>query len=62
MKIDTIIGSYIFRQDRHLLNDHTAFLLKGKTPAEKKVEWVFFTVIDSYGGKEVLPPLSAMGY
>ncbi len=61
-KIDTIKGSYIFRKDRQPINDHTAFLLKGKTPAEKKDKWDFFTVVDSYGGEKVLPPLSVMGY
>lgn len=61
-KLDTIKGDYIFRKDRQPLNDHTAFLLKGKTPAEKRDAWDFFTVVDSFGGEEVLPPLSVMGY
>ena len=61
-KQSTIKGDFIFREDHQPVNAHMSFLLKGKMPSEKRDKWDFFEVIDSYGGEEVLPPLSEMGY
>ena len=61
-KFDTVKGPSHFREDHQAVADHSTFLLKGKSPGEKKNKWDFFQVIDSFGGEEVLPPLSVMGF
>ena len=61
-QLPSIKGDFIFRADHQPINAHASFLLRGKAASEKKNKWDFFEVIDSYGGEEVLPTLSEMGY
>ena len=61
-ELDSIKGDFIFREDHQPINAHASFLLRGKAPSEKENKWDFFEVIDSFGGEEVLPSLSDMGY
>ena len=61
-RFDVVAGKTGFREDHQAVATHATFLLRGKAAAEKKGDWDFFEVIDSYGGEKILPPLSDMGY
>lgn len=58
----TILGTYKYRVDHQPILKHAAFLLKGKSAAVKTSKYDFFDVVQSFGGEEVLPPLSMMGF
>jgi len=59
---ETAKGKAYWRKDHQPVSQYTAFVLRGKAPADKKGEWDFFDVIGSAGGEEVLPSLKNMGY
>ncbi len=59
---DTVKGTISFREDHQPVSPHASILLRGKAPDEREGDWDFFHAIDSHGGDEALPPLSAMGY
>ena len=48
--------------DHQAVETHSTFLLKGKAQKDKRNNWDFFEVIESFGGEEILPPLKDMGY
>jgi len=61
-EFDTVLGKYYYRPDHQPILKHSAFLLKGKAPEERTGKYDFFHVVRSFGGEEVLPPLSMMGF
>lgn len=61
-KFNTIKGPAEWREDHAAVYKHAAFLVKGKSAAERKNEWDLFTVIGSQGGEEVMPTLKTLGY
>jgi len=61
-KFTTAKGLAYWREDHEPVFQYTAFVLKGKSPADRKGDWDFFDVIGSTGGEEVLPPLKDLGY
>jgi len=58
----TVKGKTKFRVDHQAVETHSTFLLKGKAQKDKRNNWDFFEVIESFGGEEILPPLKDMGY
>jgi len=61
----TIKGPARWREDHVAESKYAAFLVKGKSPSERKDEWDLFTVMGSLGaqnGESVLPPLKSLGY
>jgi ABC-type branched-subunit amino acid transport system substrate-binding protein len=61
-KFDTVKGPANWRQDHAAQYKYAAFLVKGKSAAERKNEWDLFSVIDGLGGDEVMPSLKSLGY
>lgn len=61
-QFDVVAGKTGFREDHQAVATHATFLLRGKAANEKKGDWDFFEVIDSYGGEKILPLLKDMGY
>lgn len=61
-KFSTVKGAAHWREDHAAVYKHAAFLVKGKSAAERKNEWDLFTVIDSQGGDSVMPSLKSLGY
>ncbi len=57
-----IKGPVYFREDHQMVSKYAAFLVKGKSPAEKKNKWDIFKVEGYYGGESVLPPLRMLAY
>lgn len=61
-EFETVIGDVSFRADQQPVYKHATYLLKGKAPEDKSGPFDFFEVVTSYGGENILPPLSQMGY
>lgn len=61
-KFSTVKGEAHWREDHAAVYKHAAFLVKGKSAADRKNEWDLFTVIDSQGGDSVMPSLKSLGY
>ena len=61
-KFSTVKGDAHWREDHSAVYKHAAFLVKGKSPSERKGEWDLFTVVDSQGGDAVMPTLESLGY
>ncbi|MDD3981971.1 MAG: ABC transporter substrate-binding protein [Spirochaetales bacterium] len=59
---NTVKGPASFRIDHQPIAKNVLFILKGKTPEERKNEFDWYHVLETYGGEEVLPPLSVMKY
>lgn len=59
---DTIKGPMAFREDRELLGDYLAFIVKGKAPEEMKNEFDVWKVEGFFGGDSALPTLESLGY
>jgi len=58
----TVKGPARWREDQTPVYKYAAFLVKGKSPAERSGDWDLFTVVGSQGGDPVLPPLKLLGY
>lgn len=61
-KFQTIKGEVYFREDHQMVSKYLAFLVKGKSPAEKKGKWDVFEVVGYFGGDQALPALKSLGY
>lgn len=61
-QFNTVKGPAKWREDHAAESKHAAFLVKGKSPSERKNEWDLFTVMGSLGGESVLPSLKSLGY
>ncbi len=61
-QFSTIKGPSRWREDHAAEYKYAAFLVKGKSPSDRKNEWDLFTVMSSLGGESVLPPLKSLGY
>lgn len=61
-KFVTFKGNAYWRKSHDLVYDYAMFVVKGKKPEERKERWDLFHIIDVYGGEEVMPPLSFLGY
>ena len=60
--LTTMKGPVSFREDHQMISKYSAFLVRGKAPAEKKSKWDLFKVEGSFGGQSALPPLKLLGY
>ncbi len=61
-EFNTVKGPARWREDHGAVYKHAAFLVKGKSAAERKNEWDLFTVMGSVGGESVMPTLKSLGY
>ncbi|MCC6608946.1 MAG: ABC transporter substrate-binding protein [Burkholderiales bacterium] len=61
-RFNTLKGPAKWRRDHAAEYKYAAFLVKGKSPAERKGDWDLFTVVDAMGGESVLPPLKSLGF
>ncbi len=61
-EFDTVKGKVHFREDHELVSKYLAFLVKGKSPEERKGKFDVFTVNGYFGGEKALPSLKSMGY
>ncbi len=59
---NTVKGPASFRIDHQPIAKNVTFIMKGKGLSERKNPNDWYTVLESYGGEEVLPPLSVMKY
>lgn len=59
---ETVKGPARWREDHSPVYKYAAFLVKGKSPNERKGEWDLFTVVGSQGGDAVMPTLEMLGY
>jgi len=58
----TVKGPGKFREDKELLGDYLAFVVKGNPASARKDPKDVFKVIGYFGGDSALPPLSSLGY
>lgn len=58
----TVKGPAKWREDHSAVFKYAAFLVKGKSPKERKDKWDLFTIVGSQGGDNVMPPLKDLGY
>lgn len=58
----TVKGPAKWREDHSAVFKYAAFLVKGKSPKERKSDWDLFTIVGSQGGDSVMPPLKDLGY
>ncbi len=61
-QFNTVKGPARWREDHAAEYKHAAFLVKGKSPKDRKGEWDLFTVMGSVGGESVMPTLKSLGY
>jgi ABC-type branched-subunit amino acid transport system substrate-binding protein len=60
--VETIKGAIRFREDHQPIIEEASFLVRGKGAAAAKGQFDYFQVLKSYGGEEILPSLSYLGY
>ncbi|MFV1957572.1 MAG: ABC transporter substrate-binding protein [bacterium] len=59
---DSVKGTATWRADRQPIFKYNAFIVVGKSGAERKNRWDLVKVIGAYTGEDYLPPLSVLGY
>jgi len=60
--LESIKGSVYFREDHEMVAKYLAYIVKGKSPSERKGKWDVFKVEGFFGGESALPPLEMLGY
>lgn len=60
--LTTVKGDVYFREDHELVGKYLAYIVEGKTPAEKKDKWDVFKITGYFGGESALPTLESLGY
>jgi len=61
-QFNTVKGPTSFRIDHQPIAKNVTFILKGKGLEERRNPTDWYTVLGTYGGQDVLPPLSVMKY
>jgi branched-chain amino acid transport system substrate-binding protein len=59
---DSVKGTATWRADRQPIFKYNAFIVVGKSGAERKNRWDLVKVIGAYTGEDYLPPLDVLGY
>lgn len=60
--LTTVKGDVYFREDHQMVGKYLAYIVEGKTPAEKKDKWDVFKITGYFGGESSLPTLESLGY
>ena len=60
--LTTVKGDVYFREDHEMVGKYLAYIVEGKTPAEKKDKWDVFKITGYFGGESALPTLESLGY
>jgi branched-chain amino acid transport system substrate-binding protein len=59
---ESMKGKGTWREDHQPIFKYNAFVVIGKSPAERQDKWDLVKVIGAYTGEDYLPPLKSLGY